>query len=214
VTVAFDHEREIRRLRGDGGRVQFHGELDMGDKRIGRLREPRKDSDAATKGYVDAQVAAVNGANGTNFVVEDALSSTGTSHTLSQTPASATQVALWLNGQRLKRVTSGPTALQFSVSGTTVTTGYSVTSGDTLVAAYPVAATGILVPEEELGTGTVHALAHTPSAASAVALFLNGMRLKRVSSGPTALQFSVSGGTITTGHTVTSGDTLVAMYSY
>jgi hypothetical protein len=214
MTAAFDLEREVRRLRGDGGRSTLHGELDMSDRRIGHLRDPRKDSDAATKRYVDQQVATVNGAGGSNFLLEDDISGAGTSHSLSQTPASATQVAVWLNGQRLKRVSLAPTNLQFTVSGTTVTTGYTLTSGDTLIASYPIATSGTLIPEEVLGTGTVHVLANTPTAASAVVVFLNGMRLKRVSSGPTSLQFSVSGATVTTGYSVTSGDTLVAMYSY
>jgi hypothetical protein len=50
-------ERELKRLRGDGGRIDLGGTLDMGDKRIERLRDPRKDSDAATKGWVNSQMS-------------------------------------------------------------------------------------------------------------------------------------------------------------
>jgi hypothetical protein len=186
--------------------------------RVRLYGDPLHDFDAVPKKWVTEQIAeseaAIAATGAVGFVIEDVLG-TGLTRSLANTPVNAESVMVWLNGQRLKRVTSGPTALQFSVSGSTVTTGYDVQASDTLVASYTRASQGILVVEEVLAsTLTSHTLAHTPTAAADVMLFLNGQRLKRVASGATALQFSVSGATVTTGYSVTSDDTLTATYIY
>jgi hypothetical protein len=215
-------ERDLNRYRGVTGPTTMQGvTTDRGRVRLGG--DPLHDFDAVPKKWVEDAIAAaddeleesIEATGSVGFVIEDVLSTTGTSHTLANTPVNASSVMLWLNGQRLKRVTSGATSLQFSVSGATVTTGYSVTASDTLLASYTRASQGILIPEEVFAsTGTSHTLAHTPTASADVMLFLNGQRLKRVASGATALQFSVSGATVTTGYSVTSDDTLTATYIY
>jgi len=145
------------------------------------------------------------------------LTETGTSWTLSQTPVDATQISLFLNGANLRQVTSGPTSNQYTISGVNITTGRSLTAGETLDAIYRLSVTvgsfwDDLTPTLT-ETGTSFTLTKTPVAPNQTALFLNGMKLRRVTSGPSSSEYTVSGTSVVTGRSLTTGEFLEAIYN-
>ena len=137
--------------------------------------------------------------------------------TLAYTPTTADEVGLYLMGVRLERVASSPTNFQFTLSGATITMALAPGSGDAFFADYlrAVSATTVIgeVPSgTKDGANTTFTLAATPLSADEVGLYWTGTRLAKVAATPTAVEFTISGTTITMGLAPASGDSLFADY--
>ena len=144
------------------------------------------------------------------------LTETGTTWTLSQTPASVSNASVFLNGVKLRRVNAGPTAFQYTLSGTTLTTGHSLAAGESLEAIYE--AVGERMYWEDLTpnlteTGATWSLTNTPVSGK-ISVFLNGQKIRKVAAAPTSTQFTLSGTTLTTGRTLTAGESLECFYAF
>lgn len=183
-------------------------------------RFTRYDNDLVSRRELDANIAESLATAGALVpVFEDLtpnLTETGTSWTLSSTPAATSRVSVFLNGLKLKRVNAGPTAYQFTISGTTVTTGRSLTAGESLEAIYE--AVGERTYWEDLTpnlteTGTNWTLTNTPVSGK-IAVWLNGQKIRKVAAAPTSTQFTVSGTTLVTGRTLTAGESLETFYAF
>lgn len=199
--------------------------LDMNGNKIINLGDPTAAQDAATKAYVDAQVGGIStGAGGGNALMyfDDLtpdLTETGTAWTLTQTPTGDDDVQVYLNGVLLLRVPSAPDSQQYTLSGTTLTTGRTLVTGESLEAMYTISVTtpyfDDLTPNLN-ETGTTWTLAYMPipdAGGEPIALFLNGQKIREVISGPTSVQYTLDGQDVVTGRTLTAGETLRAVYS-
>ena len=193
--------------------------LDMAMMKIINLLDPTAPQDAATKAYVDAQILGVEGgAAGGIMTFQDFtpnLTETGTSWTLSTSPTSIDNVSIFLNGLKIDRVAATPNSSQYTLSGTTLTTGRSLLAGESLEGFFRVSVDTAVFDDLTptlAETGTSWTLSQDPVNASQVSLFLNGAYLRQVTSGPNANQYTISGRNITTGRTLTAGETLDAVY--
>lgn len=209
-----DLEDEVDRLRRGQGR---HTAI------IRPNRKTRYDNDLVSRrelldyGY---GTGSGNGAvGGTTPVFEDLtpnLTETGTSWALASAPVSADTVMLFLNGQKLRKVSATPSTTQYTISGVNITTGRSLVTGERLEAIYQVP--GEAMAWEDLTpnlteTGTAWTLANTPDV-DKLAVFLNGIRLRKVSATPSASQYTISGTTLTTGRSLVAGERLEVFYVY
>lgn len=143
----------------------------------------------------------------------EALTGTGTSFMLAATPIAGSE-ALWFNTIRLVRVGSSPGLNEYTISGDTITLGFSKATGDVLIADYRVSTptNHVHVQQETIsGTGTSVSLSQTPIADSEV-LFMNLIRLLRVASSPGLNEYTISGAAITLGMSKAAGDSLIADY--
>jgi len=190
------------------------------ENRIRPNRFTRFDNDLISRREMDSAVASATAtAGGAVPVFQDLtplLTETGTSWTLSEAPTAAGNVLLYLNGQQLRRVTAGPTATQFTVSGTAVVTGRSLTAGERLFAIFEGAGERMALEDltRTLGeSGTNWTLTNTP-ATDKIAVHLNGQLLLKVAAAPTATQYTQSGTTVVTGRTLTAGERLHAFYAF
>ncbi len=137
--------------------------------------------------------------------------------TLATTPTTADDVALYLMGVRLERVASSPTNFQFTLSGATITMALAPGAGDAFFADYLKAASSTTVIGEvpsgtKDGVNKTFTLAAAPLTDNEVGVYLTGTRLAKVAATPTAVEFTISGTTITTGLAPASGDSLFADY--
>lgn len=142
------------------------------------------------------------------------LTGAGTAFTLSRTPVTGSEV-LTYNTLRLRRVASSPSVNEYTISGASVTLGFTKGAGDSLLADYDVTqvpAEHVHVYSEELtGTGTSFSLASTPAAGSEV-LWFNTVRQRRVAASPSVNEYTISGAAITLGMSKEASDALVADY--
>ena len=150
-------------------------------------------------------------------VYHEALTTTGTAHTLQFTPSDPDDVLIITNGLLLERVVASPGSMEYILSGTTLTTGRSIVAADSLLAVYelPAAAAGDTTVLSEIisSTGTSHALSVAPASVGDVGLFINGTRLERVTTPASNTEYSITGGgAITTFRSVTSDDHFIASY--
>lgn len=139
---------------------------------------------------------------------------------LSVTPGG---LGVWWNGGRLKRVSSGPSAIQYTLSGTTVTMGTAPYTGNRVSATVSSHSSFTVgeTPDGDIdGSNDTYDLAATPSSASAVALYVNGIRLNNAGALPeggiTAIahgSFVVSGAQVQLRDAPPTGATLYADYT-
>ena len=183
-------------------------------------RFTRYDNDLVSRRELDANIASsLATAGGVVPVWDDLtplLTETGTSWTLSSTPQNVANSSVFLNGIKLRRVNAGPTAYQYTLSGTTLTTGHSLIAGESLEAIYE--AVGQRVTWEDLTpnlteTGATWSITNTPVTGK-ISLFLNGQKIRKVAAAPTSTQYTLSGTTITTGHSLLAGESLEVFYAY
>ena len=144
----------------------------------------------------------------------------GTTYTLPIAPGT---IAVWRDTIRLEQVASSPSGLQYSVSGETLTLGSVATSAVTL-RAY-ISADSRLVLGEELtgdkdGVNQDFTISGIPSDASAVAVYVNGVRLNNAGAPPSGGisvvaigAFTVSGSSISIRVPPSAGSTVVADYT-
>jgi len=147
-----------------------------------------------------------------------AVNGTNTSFTLANTPSPATSLALFRNG-----LLQSP-GVDYTLSGQALTflSVSTPQTGDLLQASYRLPGTSsttvnfvdAATPTGTInGTNLVFTLAYTPSPASSVKLYKNGLLLSQSSSG----DYTISGTTITFNSTLTTpqtGDTLVVSYRH
>ena len=139
----------------------------------------------------------------------------GTAFTLASSPDSASEEVV-LNGLTLRRVFASPGLGEYAITGNALTTGDSVGTGDRLWCHYTTALASShthVMHEVPSGTipGTTFTLAATPLAGSERVL-LNGLARRRVASGPSLGEYSITGATLTIGQTIQTGDRLWAHY--
>jgi len=173
-------------------------------------------ADAVTAETLAAATAAAGGVVPVFEDLTPTLAETGTSWVLSSTPNDPSRVMVFLNGQLIRRVASSPGATEYTIASDTITTGHSLSAGETLEAIYMTSGSALVFDDltpNLTETGTAWALSSTPASASQLALFLNGQRLRKVASSPGATEFTISGTTIATGHSLTAGETLEALYA-
>lgn len=189
-------------------------------QRVRRDRFTRHDNDLISRREVRSilaeELTSVGGAVPTFDNLTPLGTETGSSWTLSQTPVSADDAGIYLNGVLLARVNAAPSNSQYTLSGTTLTTGRSLVAGERLRAIYT--ATGQRVAWEVLAdgsqAGTSWTLSNTPSSDDEVAVYLNGTLLAEVAAAPTNSQYTISGANITTGRALVAGERLRVMYVF
>jgi hypothetical protein len=155
------------------------------------------------------QVCYTTAAN--DLVLEEDITSTLT------LAASATSLAVYHNGTRLKRVGSAPADGEFSVSASTVTLGTAAAGADTIIADYITASTDFIMGEHpsgvQNGTNRNFTLGNDVLGTGDLAIYHNGVRLGRVSSTAGVGQYyRRSGKNIYLGIAPASTDTLYADY--
>lgn len=120
-------------LQADGGQA-FTGNQNADGNTITNLVNPTNPQDAATKDYVDDQVAA-GGISLTNYIVREAptgaINGSNTSYVLANTPEAGTE-QVFLNGL-LQRPGAGN---DYTISGDTITYLTAPVTGDWLVVSY------------------------------------------------------------------------------
>jgi len=213
--------RHDRRLEDLQERVDNLARSHLQHRKIIRPnRFTRRDNDLISRREMDANIAESLATAGSVVPVWDDLTpnltETGTSWTLSQTPANVANASVFLNGVKLRRVSAGPTAFQYTLSGTTLTTGHSLATGESLEAVYE--AVGERMYWEDLTpnlteTGASWTLTNSP-VGDKISVFLNGQKIRKVSAAPTETQFTLSGTTLTTGRTLTAGESLECFYAF
>lgn len=138
----------------------------------------------------------------------------GTSWALLVSPVSGSD-EVYVNGLQLRRVASSPGLGEYSISGAAITTGFALGGSDAIWAHY------------EVSTGSVHAhllhqgltalggpdylLPSTPLSGSEE-IYVNGVQLRPVVSGPLPGEYAITGSAVTLGWTLDVGDRVWAHY--
>jgi hypothetical protein len=140
-----------------------------------------------------------------------AIDGANSSFTLAYTPATASSVMLWLNGQLL---TQGA-GKDFTVTSQTVTLSFPPQAGDVLLTMYTKTTQTKLFAMNEAATRTDTAgvigleLVNTPTPSNSLMLFLNGQLLTQGS------DYTLSGKNVSvTGSFIQEDDVVLATYSY
>jgi hypothetical protein len=140
-----------------------------------------------------------------------AVDGVNTAYTLAYTPATASSVMLWLNGQLL---TQG-TGKDFTVASQTVTMSFPPQTGDVLLSMYTKTTQTKLFSMNEAATKTVSAgvigleLVNTPTPSNSLMLFLNGQLLTQGS------DYTLTGKNVSVaGSFIQEDDVVLATYSY
>lgn len=148
-------------------------------------------------------------------VFHEALTGTGTGpFTLANTPITGSE-RLHFNTLRLVRVAASPGLNEYTISGASITLGFSKQASDVFLADYDRTGTdthGHIWAEPVTGTGTgPFPLGNTPVAGSEVLSF-NTIRLVRVVSSPGVNEYTISGKDVTLGFSKQASDVFLADY--
>jgi hypothetical protein len=121
-------EKKVRDNQGENGVAVMQGDIDMNGYRITGLGDAGSSDDAAS--YAD-----VNDNVSERSIIEETLTSTGTSHQLAHPPLDSSKVKVYLDGNKMKQGSSGNRGYTITVTGA-ITTIRSITAEDELVAEY------------------------------------------------------------------------------
>jgi len=148
-------------------------------------------------------------------VDHEEISGTGTAFTLANAPTADSE-HLYMNTLRLRQVAATPGLNEYTISGASITLGFSKGAGDYFVADYDYAYSSDqhshISNYALTGTGTSFNLPETPTTGSEK-LYFNLLRLRRVTSSPGINEYMISGVAITLGFSKGASDMFIADYS-
>jgi hypothetical protein len=139
-----------------------------------------------------------------------------TAFTLKYEPSAPQDVALYHGTTRVKLTYGTPGTNEFSLSGKTITMGTAPRSVENFRADYSARRFGVIRWGDEMwgtvnGVNKVFTLDEVPYE-DEIAVYYNGIRLEKVASSPTAVEYTRVGKTVTFGVAPTASDTLYADY--